>query len=117
LLRSATLLFLVLAAGLSFVLFQVKYEVQKVDAELNALHRQIAADRQAIHVLKAEWTHLNDPARLRELAARHLAGLKPMAPGQFAALADLPARAAPQSTVPDGPAALPAVLDGGSLAR
>ncbi len=60
----------VLVAVLSGVLaFVLKYQVIEKEEALDALHRQILVDKKAIHMLKAEWTHLNDPGRLRELIA------------------------------------------------
>ncbi len=60
----------VLVAVLSGVLaFVLKYQVIAKEEALDALHRQILVDKKAIHMLKAEWTHLNDPSRLRELVA------------------------------------------------
>ncbi|MGB0681678.1 MAG: cell division protein FtsL [Magnetovibrionaceae bacterium] len=61
-----------LAVGLGCSLFLVKYEVRALEQELDQLNRQLSADRQAIHVLRAEWTHLNDPERLKDLARRYL---------------------------------------------
>ena len=42
-------------------------------------------------VLRAEWSYLNRPDRLSELASRHLA-LGPVAPVQVGDIAALPAR-------------------------
>lgn len=75
--RHTTLLFLLLAGALSVVLFSVKYQVQDMEQELVDLNRSIIHERQSIHVLQAEWSHLNDPKRLAALAARHL-GMKPV---------------------------------------
>lgn len=80
-----------LAAGLIAVLVSVKYRVLELEEERVRLNREIAIDRQAIHVLKAEWSHLNDPQRLGALARRHL-GLGPVLPEQMGTLASLPLR-------------------------
>ena len=53
-------------------LFVVKYQVQDLEGELVQFNRAITEDRQALHVLKAEWSYLNQPARLKALAERHL---------------------------------------------
>jgi cell division protein FtsL len=71
--------------------FVLKHEVQKLEQELGQLHRQILTDQEALHVLKAEWSHLNQPERLKELAQRHL-GLEALAPGQIVRFEDLPYR-------------------------
>ncbi len=87
--RQTTFLFILLAAVLSLALFTLKYEVQGLEQEFVQLNRSITADRQAIHVLEAEWSHLNDLPRLRGLASRYL-DLEQVQPEQFATLADLP---------------------------
>ena len=70
--RMPTLVLGLLAASVGIALFSVKYRVQDLRDELLTLDSEIAASQEAIHVLKAEWSLLNDPARLRDLAARHL---------------------------------------------
>jgi len=75
--KATTLFSILLAAALGFSLFLLKYEVQSVEDELIALDKSLINDRQAIHVLKAEWSMLNDPDRLRVLSEKYL-GLKPL---------------------------------------
>ena len=75
------------------MLFQVKFEVQALEKQLKGLNAQIYANQQAVHVLKAEWSYLNDPDRLAELNERYLA-LMPVDAKQLARLQDLPARVA-----------------------
>lgn len=70
--RPAMVVIVLLAASLGVTLFVVKYQVQDLENELVQLNREVTDDRQAIHVLKAEWSHLNEPARLRLLAERYL---------------------------------------------
>lgn len=94
LLRQTTLLFVVLAVGLALVLFSVKYEVQDLEVELSDVQRNIAREQRALHVLTAEWSHLNEPARLRRLAERHL-DLAPVTPRQIASFASLAERSDP----------------------
>ncbi len=86
--RHTTLLFLLLAGALSVALFSVKYQVQDLEEELVNLNKSIIEERQAIHVLKAEWSHLNNPERLQALAERHL-GMKPVDPSQLASFKDI----------------------------
>ena len=115
--RPTTLLWMGLAGAVGFGLFQLKHEVQALEDDLFRLNRQILAEQQQIHVLKAEWSYINQPERLEALARRHL-DLAPMRPQQIGSVADLPARhagdaaatlpvAAPRPVVspPTGPAA------------
>lgn len=87
--RRTTVLAVLLAGALSLALFAVKYEVQDLEDELLELNRAIVADRQAVHVLEAEWSFLNNPDRLNRLARRHL-GLAPVGPDQLGAVSRLP---------------------------
>jgi len=80
--RQTTMLFILIAGALSLALFSVKYQVQDLEDELANLNHSIKAERQAIRVLKAEWSHLNNPERLRGLAKRHL-GLDAVMPAQM----------------------------------
>lgn len=87
--HTATILALLVAGALSMLLFTIKHQVQDLEDEFTGLNRSIVEDEQAVHVLKAEWSHLNDPKRLRGLASRHL-GLKPIEPEQIGHVSDLP---------------------------
>ena len=86
--RHTTVLAIILAAALSVVLFGVKYQVQDLEGELTRIERNILDEERAIHVLRAEWSHLNDPERLRQLAARHL-DLSPVTARQLGSFEDL----------------------------
>lgn len=87
--RHTTLFTLLVAAFMSIALFYLKYEVSSLESELSFLNRAITDDREAIHVLKAEWSHLNDSYRLRDLAARHLK-MAPTLPEQIVTADGLP---------------------------
>lgn len=107
--RVSVLVWTVILAFLGIGLFQVKYNVQAKERELREVRRQIEANLTSIHVLEAEWSYLNDPLRLADLARRHTE-LLPTTPAQIGDIASLPPRpveapAAPQSGAPDAPAA------------
>ncbi len=115
--RAATVVWTTLAGCVGFGLFHLKHEVQALEDDLVRLNRQIVAEQQSIHVLKAEWSYINQPQRLEALARRHL-DLVPMRPEQLGNPAAFPARnaeeaaatlpvAAPRPVVspPTGPAA------------
>ena len=70
--RQSTLALILLTVAVGVGLFLVKYRVQSLEAQLQTLDRNIAQDRERIHVLRAEWSHFNEPDRLRALAGRHL---------------------------------------------
>lgn len=64
------LLFALCSVFLSF-----KTEVSKLEDEIALLEQNIEEDKMTIHVLNAEWAHLNEPERIRYLAKKHI-GLK-----------------------------------------
>lgn len=96
-----------LAGGVGIGLFFVKHEVKEQEARLAELNREIQRNQEEIHVLKAEWSYLNDPARLRQLSEKYL-GMKVMAPSQVASLSSLPRDDAPMvaKAEPAKPAAI-----------
>lgn len=90
-LRFTTLFSMAIGALLAVFVFAIKYEVQDLEAEFSRLSRSIERERQAIHVLTAEWSHLNEPARLRTLARDQL-GLDRLGVDRLGALDLLPLR-------------------------
>jgi len=71
--RAMTALFwlsLVLATSLG--LYRTSYQVEDMTRHLKKMNAQIAAEERAIHILKAEWVYLSNPARLEETARKHL---------------------------------------------
>ena len=85
---------LLLAAASGLWLYQVKHRAEALDGQIARVLGQIAATRERIGPLLAEWTLLEDPRRLDALARRDL-GLRPLAVSQFVALPDLGSRLAP----------------------
>lgn len=76
-----TLLCLLLAVAVGFGLFQVKHRVQALEEEWRSLNAELLREQERLHVLNAEWAHLNRPSRLEALNASHL-HLGPMKAGQ-----------------------------------
>jgi cell division protein FtsL len=70
--RPTNLVIFAAVACIGFGVFRVKHEVQELQEEYGRINRQIVAERNAMHVLKAEWSYLNQPQRLAEMARRHL---------------------------------------------
>jgi cell division protein FtsL len=86
-------------------LYVLKNRVHDLEDRLQRLNREIIAEQEAIHILKAEWAYLNQPARLDDLARRHL-GLVPENAKQVIDLADLP-RPGELTAVAEAPAKSP----------
>ena len=92
---SVTLLVLV-----SFELYNGVQRGKAQEQTLSDLGTQIAREREAIRVLKAEWSFLNQPERLQALARRHLP-LTQTGASQIVVPASLPLRdGGPQAVSP-----------------
>src|SRR5262245_19624357 len=89
-----TLLWLALAVIAGAGLFHVSYRVQSLEEELTSVNRDILREQETLHLLRAEWSYLNEPTRLAELTRRHLA-LAPLAAAQMVRIEDLPLRLPP----------------------
>ncbi len=88
--KTATLsLWVTLTCLVGFGMFVMKNQVQALEGELYRINQSIQDDVKSIHVLKAEWSHLNSPSRLRTLAAKHIL-LNPVKPEQIINYSALP---------------------------
>jgi cell division protein FtsL len=77
---------LVLAlVALAYVIYEVKYESRSLDGDIAGLRKDIEAERDAVAVLRAEWSLLNRPERIERLAEKHL-NLGPARPSQLITL-------------------------------
>lgn len=83
--QRSTSIFFTLALIGGFILFKVKYEVVEIEQKLAEIEQQIAREKETIHILKAEWSHLNEPQRLQKLAEKYL-DIIPMKTEQIAAV-------------------------------
>ena len=98
--RFTSLLWLTLVAVTGFTTFKVKYAVQDIEEALNKVRRQTVAEQQEIHVLRAEWTALNQPERLADLNRRFLS-LAALGPKQLQRkIEDIPLRLVPEPAEP-----------------
>jgi len=83
--------------------YHVNYRTKTVLGQVDRLRSQIAAEREAVEVLRVEWAYLNAPDRLARLVAQHnaLLRLEPMGPQHFDEVAAIPF---PPPTPGPGPA-------------
>jgi cell division protein FtsL len=70
--KSVTLVWILLAVVVAGTLFRVSYRVEHLQKHLAAVNKQIAQEQENIRVLDAEWTYLNQPSRLEALAHKYL---------------------------------------------
>ena len=85
---------LVLAAA---DVYKIKFESARQVQRIAKVKLEIRREQDAIAGLRAEWAKLDSPARIQDLAKRHLA-LKPLDPRQFDRFDNLPER--PPDLVP-----------------
>ena len=67
----------------------MKNSVYRLENELRQINQDIQTDIETIHILNAEWSKLNNPARLRALVANHIA-LNPIKAEQIINYSALP---------------------------
>jgi hypothetical protein len=79
--------------------YRIKMESTERTERVLRLRAEIREQRDAIAVLRAEWTRLDAPLRLQGLVERHLA-LKPLNATQYDSFKNLPER--PPSLVKPG---------------
>lgn len=77
--------------ALAVVIYQVKYQTRALEARAAEIRLSVGKERDAIAVLRAEWSHLNRPERVERLARKHL-GLKPLSARQMITLDRVPTR-------------------------
>jgi len=87
-----------LVAAAAYV-YKIKFESTRQAERVAKLRMEIRREHDAIAALRAEWSKLDSPARIQELAARHLA-LKPLDARQVDRFDQLPER--PPDLVPPG---------------
>jgi hypothetical protein len=83
-----TICLFVMAMAFGVFVYGLKIKVQSLETELAGINYDISSDEREISVLKAEWSHLNDPARIRRLSQN--IGLRPITPSQIVMASALP---------------------------
>jgi hypothetical protein len=69
--RYSTFLCLIILACSVFTLFKVKFYAQDLRKDIIEIQNQINKEKMANYVLKAEWTYLNNPTRLKKLVTKY----------------------------------------------
>ncbi|WP_455481622.1 cell division protein FtsL [Bartonella sp. B35(2025)] len=74
--------------------YKVKYDVQKRINEVGRLEREIAAEKNMVNLLHAEWAVMIEPSRMQKLAKRYQKelNLEMIQPRQIVGLEDIPMR-------------------------
>jgi hypothetical protein len=92
--------FCVALAGLAcLALYRVSEQTRVANAELSRVNHQIVAERNALHVLEADWQSVAAPARIQRLAQSRL-GIADSATVQLSSFEELPRRGEPLENSP-----------------
>ena len=80
--KGSTFLFTCVAVATGIALFHIKYQVVSLEKDYTQTLEHIHDTQESIHVLRAEWAHLNDPRRLHDLSLKYLK-IVPIQASQF----------------------------------
>ena len=83
-----TVFLMMLLLGGFYGLYSLSRQVRLIQKETELLDRQIMAEQQTLRVLQAEWSYLNRPLYLQNLADR--VDLVQVSPAQFGSWDDIP---------------------------
>lgn len=61
----------------AFVIYEQKFVSEALVVQVAELKQSIRSEREAVAVLRAEWSYLNRPKRIERLARKHL-GMGPL---------------------------------------
>ncbi len=76
--RQLSVIALCVLIVLGICVSRIKYEVVFLRKNLNKINNEIIRVTDDLRVFGAEWSYLNDPKRLAELASKYLPQLQPI---------------------------------------
>lgn len=93
-LRTIDMVLIGLMTVAATVTYQIKHYAEERLADVRALQAQVQMEQQTIDLLKADWSLLNQPARMQDLVERFEEQLEldTVSPAQIATIDELPAR-------------------------
>ena len=71
--KFSTVVWMVVIVFAAFMLYKVKYQVQTLKTQVAETAHELEQEKEAMHVMAAEWAYLNRPDRLQKLASKYLA--------------------------------------------
>lgn len=89
--RVVSLIAIILVVAAAVGLYRLKGESQSQARYIAELRKEIAAEREMIAVLRAEWNYLDQPSRIQQLSERYL-DLSRLAVEQISVVEQLPMR-------------------------
>jgi cell division protein FtsL len=96
--RFLNILAIAALVGSAVYAYTIKYETIYRAEQINKMTHDNQANRDAIGVLRAEWSHLARPERIQELATKYL-DLQPLSLNQIVSVGTLPDKAARVDTI------------------
>jgi hypothetical protein len=93
---------MIVLAGVAFGVYHIEARVEGLRAQLKSVNAQIVKDKEAIHILEAEWSYLNQPQRLSELSTK-LLKYKNMDSARILRVSDIPMNTTITATIASDP--------------
>ncbi len=87
--RTLNIILVIAVIGLSAGLYDIKYRAEAAEKRADQIEHDIASEQEGIRVLRAEWSYLNQPDRLQQLAQRYTK-LEALKASQIGAFGDVP---------------------------
>ncbi|MGB5950848.1 MAG: hypothetical protein WBG82_16155 [Parvibaculum sp.] len=87
--RTFNIVLIIVGIALAAGLYDIKYRAEAAQKRAQRLERDIASEQEGIRVLRAEWSYLNQPERLQQLAQRYTA-LEALKASQIGSFSDVP---------------------------
>lgn len=87
--RMLSIILVVAVIALSVGLYDIKYRAEAAEKRADQIERDIASEQEGIRVLRAEWSYLNQPDRLQQLAQRYTK-LEALKASQIGSFGDIP---------------------------
>ncbi|KAB7738905.1 hypothetical protein F2P47_14925 [Parvibaculum sedimenti] len=87
--RTLNIILILAVIVLSVGLYDIKYRAEAADRRAEQIERDIASEQEGIRVLRAEWSYLNQPERLQQLAQRYTT-LEALKAAQIGSFQDVP---------------------------
>jgi len=80
--RRSLALLLIVCAVYGVVIYNLKYRVAHLESKLSATQRQVIAEKESIHILRAEISYVTRPDQIGKMASKYLQ-LSPIAVKQI----------------------------------
>lgn len=113
---TAALVWVSLCVASGFALFSIAFAVEDLESKLATINRDIERERESLHVLQAEWTYLNRPDRIEDLARQLLPQLAPPVIEQIVSIDEIPypSEIPPSAALPKTPVETTGLTTGGT---